>query len=279
MDLLGVSKAHRLQKNKYLMKNKLLNTSLLLSLIVLTSFLIKQDKKPTFFIVGDSTVKNGKGDGSNGLWGWGSVIAPYFDESKINVQNDALGGTSSRTFQTQGWWDKVLAKIQQGDFVAMQFGHNDSSPLDDSARARGTIKGVGNESKEIYNPIMKKQEVVHTYGWYMTKFVNDAKAKGATVIICSPIPRNDWADGKVKRNNGNNYGGWSKEVAAKTGVFFIDLNCLVADEYDKMGAATVKPFFPQEHTHTGKDGAELNAASVIKGLKMIPDCKLNGYLK
>jgi rhamnogalacturonan acetylesterase len=261
------------------MKNKLLNASLLIGFILLTSFLIKQDKKPTFFIIGDSTVKNGKGDGSNGLWGWGSVIEPYFNLAKINVENDALGGTSSRTFQTQGLWDKVLVKIHSGDFVMMQFGHNDSSPLDDTARARGTIKGVGDESKEIYNPITKKQEVVHTYGWYMSKFVTDAKAKGATVIICSPIPRNDWAGGKVKRNNGDSYGGWSKQVAAKTGVFFIDLNSIIADEYDKLGADAIKPFFPQEHTHTGNEGAELNAASVIKGLKAIPECTLNNYLK
>ncbi|MFX5752271.1 hypothetical protein ABTE32_22895, partial [Acinetobacter baumannii] len=71
----------------------------------------------------------------------------------------------------------------------MQFGHNDSSPLDDTARARGTIKGIGEDSTEIYNPIRKMKEMVHTYGWYMRKFANDAKAKGATVIICSPIPR------------------------------------------------------------------------------------------
>lgn len=261
------------------MKNKLLNSLLLLSFVLLTSFLLIKEKKPTIFFVGDSTVKNGKGDGSNGLWGWASVIEPYFDVSKINVENSALGGTSSRTFQTQGLWAKVLKNIQQGDYVMLQFGHNDSSPLDDSSRARGTIKGVGDESKEIYNPIMKKQELVHTYGWYMTQFVNDIKAKGATAIICSPIPRNDWKDGKVNRNGGNNYGGWSEQVAKKTNSFFIDLNSITADAYDKLGQETVKPYFPQEHTHTGKVGADLNAASVIKGLKELKDCKLNEFLK
>src|SRR5438046_1486213 len=168
--------------------------------------------KPTFFIIGDSTVKNGQGTGGGGLWGWGDFIAPYFDTTKIAIENDARGGTSSRTFQTQGLWDKVLTKLKPSDFVIMQFGHNDSGALDDTARARGTIKGIGEESKEIYNPIRKVQEVVHTYGWYLRKFINDAKAKGATVIVCSPIPRNDWKDGKVMRSK-DSYALWAAQVA------------------------------------------------------------------
>ena len=82
----------------------------------------------------------------------------------------------------------------------MQFGHNDASPLDDTARARGTIRGTGDESKEIYNPIMKKNEVVYTYGYYIRKYIRDIKAKGATPIVCSLIPRNNWKEGKVVRS-------------------------------------------------------------------------------
>jgi rhamnogalacturonan acetylesterase len=95
--------------------------------MLLSSFmLMKPADKPTFYLIGDSTVKNGKGKGDGGLWGWGNYIAAYFDTTKIAVENDALGGTSSRTFQTMGLWDKVLAKVKPGDFVIMQFGHNDS---------------------------------------------------------------------------------------------------------------------------------------------------------
>src|SRR6187431_1254174 len=101
------------------------------------------NKKPVLYIIGDSTVRNGDGSGRNGQWGWGSVIDPFFDTSKISISNQALGGRSSRTFITEGRWDKVLATLQKGDYVMMQFGHNDASPLDDTARARGTIKGVG----------------------------------------------------------------------------------------------------------------------------------------
>jgi len=247
----------------------------------LSSFVIlnTMDKKPTLFFVGDSTVKNGKGDGSGNMWGWGDLMSPLFDTTKISLENHALGGTSSRTFLTKGLWDKVLGKIQKGDYVIMQFGHNDSSPLDDTARARGTIKGVGDSAREIYNPITKQQEVVHTYGWYLSKFVNDAKAKGATVFICSPIPRNDWKDGKLVRYNGTGYGLWAKQTAESTGAYFIDLNSITADAYDEIGPEKVKPFFPNEHTHTSREGAALNAAGVVKGIQQIKNCELKKYLK
>jgi lysophospholipase L1-like esterase len=246
-------------------------------IIALSSFILPPQRKPVFFIIGDSTVKNGDGSGRNGLVGWGSVIAPYFDTTKISVRNEALGGRSSRTYITEGHWDKVLANLQPGDYVIMQFGHNDGGALDDTARARGTIRGTGEETKDIYNPIMKKPETVHTYGWYMRKYVNDAKAKGATVIICSPIPRDDFKADKVDRAQAS-YGGWAQETAAATGAYFIDLNVLIADKYDAMGPDKVKAFFPGDHTHTNDAGARLNAAEVIEGLKQLKGCTLNKYL-
>jgi rhamnogalacturonan acetylesterase len=247
--------------------------------VALTSFIWLQKEKRVLYIIGDSTVKNGQGTGGGGLWGWGDFIAPYFDTTKIAIENDALGGTSSRTFQTQGLWDKVLAKIKPGDYVIMQFGHNDGSALDDTARARGTIKGIGEESKEIYNPIRKVQEVVHTYGWYMSKFIKDTKAKGAIPIVCSPIPRNDWKEGKVVRSTTDGYAKWAEQVAKAEGVAFINLNDIVAAKYEAMGADAVKPFFPGDHTHTNIDGAKLNAQIVAEQLKVIKPGKLTAFLK
>jgi len=259
--------------------NKTKMVAILAFFAACSSFIILQPRKPVLFIIGDSTVKNGDGSGRNGLVGWGSVIAPYFDTTKISVRNYALGGRSSRTFITEGHWDKILPDMQPGDFVIMQFGHNDGAPLDDTARARGTIKGLGEETKDIYNPIMKKQETVHTYGWYMRKYVNDAKAKGATSIICSPIPRWIFKDGKVERSKEDSYGGWAKQTAVTTGAFFIDLNGIIADKYDALGADKAKEFFPGDHTHTNDAGAKLNAAAVIEGLKQLKGCGLNQYLQ
>lgn len=259
---------------------KYLYPILVIAFITFSSCIILQQKdKPTLFLIGDSTVKNGKGKGDGALWGWGSFIANFFDTDKINVENDALGGTSSRTFQTNGLWDAVLAKVKKGDFVMMQFGHNDSSPLDDTARARGTIKGIGMESKDTYNPIKKKQEVVYTYGWYMRKFINDIKAKGATPIVCSSIPRNPVKDDQVVLVN-DSYAGWAQEVAQAEKVDFIPLNQLIKDKYAGLSAAQVKTYFTEkDHTHTNEEGAKVNAAAVVEGLKALKTSKLKSYLK
>lgn len=259
---------------------KYLGLVLILALAVLTSCaVIKVGEKPTLFLIGDSTVKNGKGKGDGSLWGWGSYLSDFFNLNKINVENHALGGTSTRTFTSKGLWDSVLVKIKPGDYVIMQFGHNDGSPLDDTARARGTIKGVGTESKEIYNPITKKQEVVYTYGWYLRKFISDAKAKGATPIVCSPIPRNPVKNG-VLTLAVDSYAGWAEQVAKAENVGFIDLNQIIKDKYQKLGAEKVNAFFTTtDHTHTNEAGARVNAASVVEGLKALKTCGLNKFVK
>lgn len=233
-------------------------------MLYLVASFVQVKERPVLFIIGDSTVKNGSAQ----QWGWGSFLADHFDSTQIKIENHAIGGRSSRTFITEGRWERILAVLKPGDYVLIQFGHNDGGALDDTSRARGSIKGIGDESKEIYNPIRKQQEVVYTYGAYLRKYVADAKAKGAIPIICSPVPRDNWKEGKVNRAN-NDYGKWAKEVAAATGSFFIDLNNNIANKYDAMGAEKVKPLFIGDHTHTSKEGAQLNAATVAESLKQI----------
>lgn len=232
------------------------------------NFTSKQDNKPTLFMVGDSTVKNGKGDGAGGLWGWGDFIGQYLDTTKIKIENHALGGTSSRTFQDKGLWTAVLNKLKKGDYVLIQFGHNDNGPVNDSLRARGTIKGIRSETQEIDNILTKKHEIVHTYGWYIQKVVREAKSKGAIPIICSPIPRNDWQNGKVPRND-TSYGLWAKQIAEKEKVTFINLNEKMALEMEKFGETKVTGtyFYKKDHTHTSAKGAVLSASVIIDELK------------
>lgn len=232
---------------------------------------------PTLFLIGDSTVRNGRGDGANGQWGWGEPLVDLFDPAKINVVNRAVGGLSSRTYLTQGHWDRVVAMLKPGDFVLMQFGHNDAGPLDDQARARGTIRGIGEETREIDNPITKQHEVVHTYGWYLRQFIAGARAKGATPIVCSPIPRKIWTDGKIERSQ--DYAVWAAQVAQAERTGFIDLNARIAARYDALGPEKVEPLFGDPHTHTSRAGAELNAQVVVEGLKALPDNPLGQYMK
>jgi lysophospholipase L1-like esterase len=162
--------------------------------------------KPTLFIIGDSTVKNGSGKGDGGLWGWGDFIYQQMDTSKITVRNYARGGRSSRTFITEGLWDLVLKMIKPGDYVIMQFGHNDGGALNDNSRAR--------------------------------------------------------------------------ESAEKENAFFIDLNEIIAARYEKIGETEVtKNYFLNEHTHTTREGAVLNATVVADGIRSLKKCNLKKYLE
>jgi lysophospholipase L1-like esterase len=226
---------------------------------------------PTLFLIGDSTVKNSWDTGSDGLWGWGRPLIANFDTTRINVENQALGGTSSRSYMTGGHWERVLALIKAGDYVMMQFGHNDGGP-------GGSLPGNGDETGERPDRDGKATSIVHSYGWYVRKYVADTKAKGATPIVCSLVPRNDWTGGKVQRATGS-YATWAKEAAQQGDAWFIDLNALIADRYDKLGEEQVKPFFPKEHTHTGWEGAVLNAECVAEGIKSLKGCPLRNYLK
>lgn len=236
-----------------------------------------QPNLPTLFLVGDSTVRNGHGDGAGGQWGWGEPLVHFFDLARVNVTNRALGGRSSRTYITEGSWAETLQYIKRGDVVLFQFGHNDNGPLDDTARARGTLPGIGPETREIDNPITHQQETVHTYGWYMRKYVRDSRAKGAIPILCSPIPRKIWKDGHIERN-ADNYGGWARQVAEQEQIGFLDLNELIASRYDQMGPAQVETMFADPHTHTSLIGAELNARVVVSALKALPEQPVAKYL-
>ena len=238
---------------------------------------------PTLFLIGDSTVRNGDGTGKGGQWGWGDFIASHFDTHQINVVNDALGGTSSRTFYRDRW-PGVKAMMKPGDFLMMQFGHNDASPVNEavknsSARSRGTIKGVGPETEPILNILNGRFEVVHSYGWYLEQFIAEARAHGATPMVCSLIPRNKWNDGRVRRDS-SSYAGWAGQVARRNGVSFLDINTLIADQYDEAGPRKVNDYFIEgAGPHTSKEGAELNAACVVEALKTLRDNPLEDYLK
>lgn len=265
------------------MKRTVQKLTAILGVLLLTlslSAFIKQEKaKPTLFLIGDSTVKNGRGDGSNGQWGWGSFLADYFKLDAISVKNKALGGTSSRTFYNNPkLWQQVLDSIQPGDFVMMQFGHNDGGALLDTSRARGTIKGNGDEYEEGYNPLLKQKEVIYSYGFYLRRFVKNIQDKGATAIICSPIPRNTWKDGKVGRSD---YAVWAREAAEQAGAFFLPLEDLVVGEYEKRGEEAVRAslFGSKDHTHTIREGAVLNASLLADYLGKHGEIGLKKYVK
>ena len=225
-------------------------------------------------------MRNGtKDDGSNGQWGWGHPIASYFDLTRINVQNRAMGGTSSRTYYTTPTlWRTVLPLIKPGDFLILQFGHNDGGAINDTSRARATLKSNGEETQEIENQLTYQHEVVHSYGWYLRQYIAEAREKGVVfAVVCSPIPRNRWTDGRIAPDS---YGPIAQAAGRQANAVFIDLNALVIRKYEALGQSNVtETFFPAgETTHTDWAGAVLNAQCVIEGLKSLDRCPLLAYL-
>lgn len=230
-------------------------------------------KLPTLFVVGDSTANS-----NAPLRGWGSEIGQFFDPAKINVVNRAIGGRSSRTFVTEGRWDKVLAELKQGDVVLIQFGHNDAGNYQDpKAKGRPSLKGDGEETAEALKSDGKTTETIHTFGWYMRKYAADAKAKGATPILLSMIPHKGWRDGKVLRGERESLVKWTHDAAEKTGALYVDTNEIIAEGYEKLGEAKVEPLFADARTHTSPEGAKYNAAAVVVGLKSLEGNPLAPY--
>jgi hypothetical protein len=159
-------------------------------------------------------------------------------------------------------------------------GHNDAGPLDDPRRARGTLRGTGEQTREIDNPLTGKKEVVHTYGWYLRKYVRDARARGMTPVLLAPVPhcpRRPVEKGRAERNA---YVTWAEEVARAEKAPFVNLNRIVLAHYAALTPAEIKAkyFTPLDNTHTSPAGARLNAACVVEGLRALPDCPLRGYL-
>lgn len=234
---------------------------------------------PTVWLIGDSTVKNGRGDGAGGLWGWGQVVDAHFDLSRIRVVNRALGGRSSRTFLTEGLWAKVRNELQSGDVVLMQFGHNDGGQLFEGSRPRASLKGNGEETREGVVEQTGRPEVVQTYGWYLRQYIAEAQARGATAIVLSPVPRNIWRERRVTRA-ADDYGRWAGEAAKVGDAFFIDLNELAARRYEVEGQERVGSefFTATDHTHTTKAGAVVNAACLVEGIRRLDGCALRDFL-
>ena len=239
--------------------------------------------KPVVFITGDSTVKNKDSD-KDGMWGWGSQAYTVFDQDKVTCVNVAKAGRSTRSYVREGRWEQVYNTLQPGDFVLLQFGHNDICPIAD-AKERGVIPGTA-DTCHVYK--MEKDgryEVVYSFGWYLRKMIDDCREKGATPILVSLTPRNEWPHGKVERRN-DSYGKWYREVVEQTGVDFLDVHNISADFLDRKFASkseekskkAASRYFNNDHTHTSLAGARMNAQSVAKGLRDI-NSPLAAYLK
>ncbi len=238
----------------------------------------------TIFMIGDSTMANKKLDGGNPERGWGMVLPGFFPE-EIKIDNHAVNGRSSKSFITEGRWDKVISKVKKGDYVFIQFGHNDEK----ADSARHTVPGT-------------------TFDDNLRRFVNETRAKGGIPVLFNSIVRRNFVQPQdasiakdVRRTPGekeqpkegtvlfDTHGAYldsPRNVAKELGVTFIDMNKITHDLVEGLGPVESKklfmfvapnqvPAFPQgreDNTHLNVYGARTIAGLAVDAIgKEIPD--------
>ena len=225
----------------------------------------RRDMNPVLFLIGNSTMRNGTlGNGNNGQWGWGYFANQYFDETKITVENQALGGMSTRTFYTD-LWPAVRQALEPGDWVVISIGHNDNGEFFDQRRARAVIPGVDPDTCYVgFNQRTQRQDSVYSYGTYLRRYIRECRARGANPVLMSLTPRDAFDDkGRIVRKPQTE---WAAYVAAVEGVPFVDLNDISGAKLDSYSRWKEQYHFFGDKIHTSKFGAEMNARSAAEGL-------------
>lgn len=216
---------------------KKLFSLLLLSITMLSS--CPPQKEVNIWMIGDSTMA-AKSKNRYPESGWGEGLKSFVTEQAI-LHNHAASGRSSKSFIDEGRWTNVLDSIKEGDFVIIQFGHNDEKP----------------------NPKLHTEP----YGSFkenLKKFAIEARSKGAHPVICSAVVRRHFSeDGKLEDTHGD-YIPAAKEAALETNTPYVDMEAITADLVQRMGPEYFKAIFnfhgsKKDSTHPNQRGAKVNA--------------------
>jgi PelA/Pel-15E family pectate lyase len=243
--------------------------NLLLFFMICYSVALVAQQKPTLYLIGDSTMSDKKDPEKNPEHGWGQML-PELMSSEINIQNHAVNGRSTRSFIAEGRWDKVKEQLKPGDFVFMQFGHNDQK-VNDPAR--------------YTNPFTQ-------YRSNLEKFVRETREKGATPILFSSIVRRNFNENGVLVDTHGQYPLVVRMVAKDMDVPFIDLQFLTEKLEIMYGPRDSKqlhlhlepgenPYEPKgvtDDTHLSKMGADLVARLALHEIAR-QELELKKYIK
>jgi lysophospholipase L1-like esterase len=238
-------------RNMYQMKNIIIFSFLLIGVMAFTP-----KKKINVWLIGDSTMawKKPENDPESG---WGEGLKVFFN-GKIVVHNHAASGRSTKSFVSEKRWQAVLDSIQPGDYVVIQFGHNDEKP--------GAYLHT---------------DPFTTYKEYLKKFVDETRSKKGIPIICSSIVRRHFDGEQNLKNTHGDYIKASSELGAETKTLFIDMEAksrkLVTElgpekskslfTFCKPGECPRRPNGVQDSTHLNHNGAQQIAALFVEGLK------------
>ncbi|KAG9025655.1 Rhamnogalacturonan acetylesterase [Tulasnella sp. JGI-2019a] len=193
----------------------------------------------TVYLCGDSTMaKGGGGDGATD--GWGQYLAQYITRA---VVNDAIGGRSARSYTREGRFTAVAAAVVQGDFVVIEFGHNDGGSLTPTDNGRTDCPGAGSETcTTVYNGAT---ETVLTFPAYEIAAAKLMIAKGAHVIFSSATPNNPWETGVyVEGATESRFTTYARSGAATTGQLFLDHGLYTIRSFKSLGYSTVTSYYP-----------------------------------
>jgi lysophospholipase L1-like esterase len=239
-----------------LMKAPNLKYALLFLLLLAGTGSIASAQQITVFTIGDSTMANKKVDPS-GETGWCQVL-PEFLTQEVEVRNRAMNGRSSKSFINEGRWKAILDSLKAGDYVFIQFGHNDEK-IQDSTRYA---------------------EPFTTYRKNLERFVHETREKGATPILFTSIVRRKFEDGFLTDTHGN-YPVATKMVANELNVPLVDLQMLTAGAVTALGEESSKRIylwtpplekFPEgkkDDTHLSRYGAMLVAKLAMQQLILL----------
>jgi rhamnogalacturonan acetylesterase len=217
------------------------------------------------YITGDSTTSNQAADKS--LVSWGEVFSGQFDENKVQIVNAALSGHSIRDYVNRGEWRKVMNQVKKGDILLSCHGHLERAPLIKKSRgSRGSLRGDSNKFAVVIDPFYQRKEIVHTFGWYVRKYIADCKSHGVELILLSPPVRNIWENGRVRRGGSLEYVRLTKKIAQENNVHFFDAGRAIASAFNALGQQQVAKFFGNDNLHTNQFGAEFIAEIIFTNL-------------
>ena len=161
--------------------------------------------------------------------------------------------------------------MKSGDYLLLQMGHNDGGDLG-GPKPRGDLKGIGDDTQDVpqtTGPFAGQTETIHTYGWYLRKIIDDAKARGVHPILLTLTDRNIWkpdSAGKPRIERDMGYNAWIRQVADQEHVPVLELGDIEADRLEALGPDKTAALFPKDHTHTSPEGATLVASSVADAI-------------
>lgn len=224
---------------------------------MLLSFVVADKKPVTIFMIGDSTMANKPTDKENQERGWGQALPDHL-MGDVTVDNHAVNGRSTKSFIDEGRWDAVLSKIQPGDYVFIQFGHNDEKA----------------DEKRHTDPYT-------TFKANLQRFVREAKAKGGRPVLYNSIVRRNFEDGILTDTHGD-YIKVPAMVAREEGVPFVDANRITHDYVESHGVENSRVLF--NHVLPGKyefcpDGKTDNTHLNIYGANRISKLLLDATAK